>query len=283
MNPRYREVCGCETCTISNDLQEYANKARRSLLNEMKAELKDMPDGPLKDAYADKVDNFCKLFFNDDGSPIHKKMWTACDSVGCGSIELPGTDLKLPHMRCILGECDDCGKYEAAEEELASDTDVGYIVFTPYVRCSCHGQKYLKNFDEKPKIRCTKCVKMTEAEKAKWKRRGKTPKVSSRRMRTKHIMPMKDFFASDGVYEKQMKKMYYHKSHVKLLGTMHMIKLRKEALDIIVGLLSKKSDHAERWRLLRHQIVKFSLNTSVMMRVFQWKVPWLLFCPTLEI
>ena len=62
MNLRYREVCGCETCTISNDLQEYANKARRALLNEMKAELNDMCDGPSKEAYAQKA-NVTHLMF----------------------------------------------------------------------------------------------------------------------------------------------------------------------------------------------------------------------------
>ena len=74
MNLRNREICGCETCNISNDLQEYANKARWALLNEMKAELNDMCDGPSKEVYTDKVEKFCKRFFNDDGSPIHKKM-----------------------------------------------------------------------------------------------------------------------------------------------------------------------------------------------------------------
>ena len=49
---------------------------------------------------------------------------------------------------------------------------------------------------------------------------------------------MKEFMKPGIVYEKQMKKMAYHKTHVKLLGKMHMITLRQmEALERLDTLL----------------------------------------------
>ena len=49
---------------------------------------------------------------------------------------------------------------------------------------------------------------------------------------------MKYFMKPGGVYKKQMIKMAYHKTHVKLLGKMHAITLRqREALERLDTLL----------------------------------------------
>lgn len=57
---------------------------------------------------------------------------------------------------------------------------------------------------------------------------------------------MKEFMAPGGMYEKQMKKMLYHKAHVKLLGKMHMLRHRqKEAA--LLDAVEFQRDHAEKY------------------------------------
>ena len=173
----------------------------------------------------------------------------SCDDIACKPIKIPNTELELPHFKCVLGDCDECGKYKAPELELTSDTQVSYCLFTNFIKCNVHGADCIETYNETPtkkKLRCTKCQSMKPSEATKWKRKGKAPKIQKKKLRSKHVMPMKEFMAPGGMYEKQLKKMLYHKAHVKLLGKMHMIPSRKQEAES-KNCVEFQRDHAERY------------------------------------
>jgi len=105
---------------MSQDMQEDVTSFRQELLRDLKDELELMEDGPAKEEFERKVNQYEKQVMAD-GKPTHTRMWYACDMVGCDPINIQNTKLKLPHFSCALGECDKCGTYNAPELELNSD------------------------------------------------------------------------------------------------------------------------------------------------------------------
>ena len=141
-----------------------------------------------------------------DGTPIHTRLWCACDAVVCTPISIADTDMEVPHMKCALGHCKDCGTINAPQIELASNYSVVCSGFESHKECSVHGIDHLKEYDMKPKLSCELCNVMTELEKRKWKAKRKTPKIIKKRLRRKYVLPMKEFMKHGGVYEKQARK-----------------------------------------------------------------------------
>ena len=64
--------------------------------------------------------------------------------------------------------------------------------------------------------------------------------------RTKHTRKFKDFIGKEGVVAKQLKKMFQHKYHVKILGTNHKKKTRLEHTTKKKTTIKTERDFAER-------------------------------------
>lgn len=250
MTERYKALCGCEACTISQDMQEDVSKARRELLKQLKKELEELPtrSREKKTRLEAKIKEYENEIMGEDSKPRHTRMWTACDALACPPIKVAGTELEVPHFKCVLGECKKCGLYEAPKMELESNKPVSYCLFSNYVACTEHGPKGIKQYDTAPKTRCTKCENMGTQEKQRLERKKKQPKIKSKRLRSKHVMPMKKFMAKGGIYEQQMKKMLLHKYLVKVMGKLHTTSSRNAEFEFTEGLLQFLRDHAEKWQ-----------------------------------
>lgn len=80
--------------------------------------------------------------------------------------------------------------------------------------------------------------------KTKWKSKRKTLNIIKKILRCKCVLPMKEVMKAGGVYKKQMKNMAYHKTHVKLLGKMHVITSRQMEAFERLGTLLMAADFA---------------------------------------
>ena len=251
MSTRYKALCGCECCTLSQDMMDDVVSFRRRFLRELKHEAGRIRNSRQNSTRKEEIKTYERQIFNENGKPIHSRMWQACDSLACPPIKIPGTTLELPHFKCVLGECALCGKFNAPLMELNSDRLISYSLFSDHVRCSLHGPDHIKAYDHSPKVRCQVCedMKETQPEKfEKYKKSQKPPRVHKKRLRCRRTVPLKSFMARGGPFETQMKKMLKHKNHVKLLSKMHTVSTRETEADETPGTVSFLRDHAEKFQ-----------------------------------
>ena len=104
------------------------------------------------------MSNYEKEIWDSDGKHKQERMRHACDSIACLPIDIPGTELRLPHFKCVLGECELCRKFKAPDLELQSDRTISYSLFQDHVRCSVHGPDHIQVYNEAQKdgARCAR-------------------------------------------------------------------------------------------------------------------------------
>lgn len=144
MTAQYKSICGCECCTMSQEMQEDLHNIRLEALKDLKELLSVMPSGQAKLNFERKikVDESEILL---DGKPIHTIMWRVCNAVVYTPISIADTDLKVPYIKHALGHCKECGTFNAPKMELASDYPVVYSGFASHKQCSVNGIGHLEN------------------------------------------------------------------------------------------------------------------------------------------
>ena len=135
MSTHYKALCGSECCTISQDMQEDLNAFQRKFLKELKAELKGMHAGRHKRAFLMQVEEYEREIIMD-GKPIHSRLWSACDSIGCAKRKVPNTKIELPHFGCVIGDCKDCGIFKVPKMELRCDRMISFFTMSSHVHCN---------------------------------------------------------------------------------------------------------------------------------------------------
>ena len=160
-----------------------------------------------------------KVVKSEDGSEIkmkHEDAWDAVLHMGCERIQIG--DRMYHKMACVLNKCEDCkSKWSSMVPnlELNSEEMISYVVWGTHYKCTYHSNFNMGVKDGEQF--CKECELMQEEMKKKLK--GGYPKVKKQKTRIKVSELMKDFVKPGGTYEKYLWTMYYHVTHVKLLGT----------------------------------------------------------------
>ena len=153
---------------------------RRRFLRELKQEAARIRNSRQNAARKKEIETYEKEVFDSNGKPLDSRMWRLADSIACPPIKIAGTNLELPHFRCVLGECGQCGAFTAPAMESNSDRLVSYFIFSDHIRCSLHGPDPIKAYDGTPKVRCQICedMKANQPEKfEKYKESKKPPRI----------------------------------------------------------------------------------------------------------
>ena len=79
ITPRYNFLCGCETCTISQDMQHDLNISRRVHIKTLKFDMNNMIDLSLQAAFKYRIELYESEINNSEGKPQYSRMWYACD------------------------------------------------------------------------------------------------------------------------------------------------------------------------------------------------------------
>ena len=119
----------------------------------------------------------------------------------------------------------------------------------------------MEHYDTKPKIRCTICESLSEADRKKRK-----AKIVRKKFRTKHTVRFKDFIKKRGILSRHLKKMLAHKHKVILLGRDHKKKHRLRHARMLASIIKIERDFAERLTIAadkEQQFQYFSNDTSV--------------------
>lgn len=103
-------ICGCKTCTETNDLHDALKSKRRKIVNEIEGLLKNMNSSRRKTELEADLAQYKKEIYSADGkSHKHENGMGAADEWGCGErIEVAWDDntRQFPHYSCILGNCE---------------------------------------------------------------------------------------------------------------------------------------------------------------------------------
>ena len=284
MSDADKVICGCSTCLDTDDLVEAYNGKRRKLIATTEIELDEMEETTRSQSHeksqlGNDFANYKRDILKDDGTHKHERGWTACEEFGCGkrvpicAEHYPNgcpNDCQevnnLAHYACQSGRCQKCisedftaPKFEM--DRVPDDEMFTYTLFTPHTRCNLHGGKFLEHYDTKPKIRCTICESLSEADRKKRK-----AKIVRKKFRTKHTVRFKDFIKKRGILSRHLKKMLAHKHKVILLGRDHKKKHRLRHARMLASIIKIERDFAERLTIAadkEQQFQYFSNDTSV--------------------
>ena len=83
MSTRYKALCGCECCTLIQDMMDDAIAFRRRFLRELRNEAGRIRNSRQNAARKEAIKTYERQIFDETGKPIHSRMWQACDSLAC--------------------------------------------------------------------------------------------------------------------------------------------------------------------------------------------------------
>ena len=235
-------MCGCEACVICNEQQRSLNHWHGKKLRREKDNLANERRGRSYQVLRETIEKY-QSEIKDGEKHVHRRMWDAAECISCGDV--PGQS--LPHHSCIIGKCETCNIFKVPLEELECEEPITYNVYRRVDTCSIHGLQFLVRPDEsKSKVICTECENMTEMEKAQHKPK---PKIKTHKNRIMIREKKKYFMAPGGQYQKSLRKMKFHKYHVKILGKYGCMKGREEEAVSDPSVVSTNRDHGENYQV----------------------------------
>ena len=113
------------------------NAYRLALLKLLEKEASEFEDDERRQTATIKAEQYRNAIY-PNGAHLHSKPKDALVSIMCPNVE--GFD--VPHLSCILGECENCPKYKYLREEEAlseNATPIKFHVYQKFAKCTFHG------------------------------------------------------------------------------------------------------------------------------------------------
>ncbi len=249
MTKRFKEMCACDKCGVSHDIQRSYNIKRMKIIKKLDRDVASMRDGRRKEEFHARIQKYKEeILVNGDLNV--KRMSKAAEGVTCPCISING--LTLPRFACVLGDCTLCNNsYRPNIFEASRDETIKYMLYSPIHQCSWHGEQYLEEIETngKPKRICTKCENMTTAEIEEKRKTSKSAKIFTKQYRSLYVKPLSEFVKIGGVYHNTMKMYRLHRWHRIFLGTDGALKMFRNHLLANPGThMLTNRDHSERYQ-----------------------------------
>jgi hypothetical protein len=137
MTKKHKQMCGCEICIIMRQQQMSLNAYRLALLKRLEKEASEFEDDERRQIATSRAEQYRNAMY-PNGAHLHAKPKDALISIMCPNVD--GFD--VPHLSCILSECENCPKYKYLQEEEALSNHANPIkfhVYQKFAKCTFHG------------------------------------------------------------------------------------------------------------------------------------------------
>ena len=125
-NPRLRQICGCESCTILKDMQIDINISRKNIVTELKH--KPVGRHTFISIFYTTGDSHYKEKVFPDGQLLHVTIKDAAQCISCTPIK-PNN---IIYMKWALGFFDEFIDYIIPDEEVDDGPNASLIHFSVY-------------------------------------------------------------------------------------------------------------------------------------------------------
>jgi hypothetical protein len=144
--PRYKLMCGCQTCVILNDMYQCILLWQKKYIAFEQIKIYRMEEGQEKAARLFRYKKY-KSEVTTNGILRPPRVWDAASQLACPKVEVKEEDTGRCFHRfsCVLGKCGDCPKWKTIipRTEWNCCIPIRYAIYSSYNTCSVHKEMHM--------------------------------------------------------------------------------------------------------------------------------------------